>query len=56
MEKEKTVVGVALKKTFETFGNQKIKNLKYFNDFAEDLSDMFEEDSIDQIFLNFSDP
>ncbi|WP_027063580.1 tRNA (guanosine(46)-N7)-methyltransferase TrmB [Mesoplasma seiffertii] len=56
MEKEKTVVGVALKKTLATFENKPLNNLKYFNDFAEDLSDMFEDNSIDQIFLNFSDP
>ncbi|WP_026389351.1 tRNA (guanosine(46)-N7)-methyltransferase TrmB [[Acholeplasma] multilocale] len=56
MEKEKTVVGVALKKSLNTFGDAEMTNLKYLNDFAEDLSDMFEENSIDQIYLNFSDP
>ncbi|AUF83825.1 tRNA (guanosine(46)-N7)-methyltransferase TrmB [Mesoplasma syrphidae] len=56
MEKEKTVTGVALKKTLATFGKTPLFNLKYFNNFAEDLSQMFSDDSVDQIFLNFSDP
>ncbi|WP_031542577.1 tRNA (guanosine(46)-N7)-methyltransferase TrmB [Mesoplasma photuris] len=58
MEKEKTVVGVALKKSLAMFSdqNKEMSNLKYLNNFAEDLSDMFAESSIDKIFLNFSDP
>lgn len=58
MEKEETVVGVALKKTIAEFEQQncEINNLKYFNDFAEDLSDIFTKASIDKIYLNFSDP
>ncbi|ATZ21430.1 tRNA (guanosine(46)-N7)-methyltransferase TrmB [Mesoplasma tabanidae] len=58
MEKEETVVGVALKKTLAEFkqSHQEVKNLKYFNDFAEDLSDIFATSSIDKIYLNFSDP
>ncbi|ATZ17878.1 tRNA (guanosine(46)-N7)-methyltransferase TrmB [Mesoplasma melaleucae] len=58
MEKEETVVGVALKKTITEFQqqNREISNLKYFNDFAEDLSDIFTKESIDKTYLNFSDP
>ncbi|EOA07353.1 tRNA (guanine-N(7)-)-methyltransferase [Mycoplasma yeatsii 13926] len=58
MEKETTVVGVALKKSLKVFeqNNQQMNNLKYFNDFAEDLTEMFDEDSISKIYLNFSDP
>ncbi|AVN64276.1 MULTISPECIES: tRNA (guanosine(46)-N7)-methyltransferase TrmB [Mesoplasma] len=58
MEKEETVVGVALKKTLAEFEqrNKEVTNLKYFNDFAEDLSDIFAPSSIDKIYLNFSDP
>ncbi|AVN60234.1 tRNA (guanosine(46)-N7)-methyltransferase TrmB [Mesoplasma entomophilum] len=58
MEKEETVVGVALKKTLTEFKqkNREVTNLKYFNDFAEDLSDIFAPSSIDKIYLNFSDP
>ncbi|WP_106078824.1 tRNA (guanosine(46)-N7)-methyltransferase TrmB [Mesoplasma coleopterae] len=58
MEKEETVVGVALKKTLTEFNqkNREVTNLKYFNDFAEDLSDIFAPSSIDKIYLNFSDP
>ncbi|ASZ08974.1 tRNA (guanosine(46)-N7)-methyltransferase TrmB [Mesoplasma chauliocola] len=58
MEKETTVVGVALKKTLNEFQQKNVvnDNLKYFNDYAEDLSDIFVKESIDKIYLNFSDP
>lgn len=58
MEKEQTVVGVALKKSLKMFDEAKLemKNLKYLNKFAEKLTDMFAPNSIDQIYLNFSDP
>lgn len=58
MEKETTVVGVALKKSLSFFekNNIKMNNLKYFNYYAEDLSIIFEPSSIDKIYLNFSDP
>ncbi|ATZ19015.1 tRNA (guanine-N(7)-)-methyltransferase [Williamsoniiplasma somnilux] len=58
MEKERTVVGVALKKAINIFqeANLTMTNLKFLNKFAEKLTDMFEPKSIDQIYLNFSDP
>ncbi|KNG79817.1 tRNA (guanosine(46)-N7)-methyltransferase TrmB [Mycoplasma sp. HU2014] len=58
MEKETTVVGVALKKSLNVFEQNKkqMHNLKYFNDFAEDLTEMFTDNSISKIYLNFSDP
>ncbi|AVP49462.1 tRNA (guanosine(46)-N7)-methyltransferase TrmB [Williamsoniiplasma luminosum] len=56
MEKEKTVVGVALKKAIQILGKEKMANLKFLNKFAENLLMMFEPNSVDQIYLNFSDP
>ncbi|MBY7704508.1 hypothetical protein JIY74_30270 [Vibrio harveyi] len=58
MEKETTVVGVALKKSLKVFEQNKkqMHNLKYFNDFAEDLTEMFTDNSVSKIYLNFSDP
>jgi tRNA (guanine-N7-)-methyltransferase len=58
MEKEATVVGVALRKVIET-SRQKgyvVKNLKFFNNFAENLTTFFEPESFAIIYLNFSDP
>ncbi|QEH61323.1 tRNA (guanine-N7-)-methyltransferase [Spiroplasma chinense] len=55
MEKETTVIGVALKKAINTFEGE-FKNLKFLNKFAENLLDIFEPKSFDTIFLNFSDP
>ncbi|WP_017698026.1 tRNA (guanosine(46)-N7)-methyltransferase TrmB [Mycoplasma mycoides] len=58
MEKSSTITGVALKKNLKEFENQlkEMTNLKYFNNFAEDLSQMFSSDSFNKIYLNFSDP
>ncbi|QQY78380.1 tRNA (guanosine(46)-N7)-methyltransferase TrmB [Mycoplasma mycoides subsp. capri] len=58
MEKSSTITGVALKKSLKEFENQlkEMTNLKYFNNFAEDLSQMFSSDSFNKIYLNFSDP
>ncbi|SYV96542.1 tRNA (guanine-N(7)-)-methyltransferase, partial [Mycoplasma putrefaciens] len=56
IEKETTIVGVALKKSLEQYQNKQMNNLKYFNDFADDLTKMFAKDSISKIYLNFSDP
>ncbi|UZK64149.1 tRNA (guanosine(46)-N7)-methyltransferase TrmB [Mycoplasma mycoides subsp. capri] len=58
MEKSSTITGVALKKSLKEFENQSkdMSNLKYFNNFAEDLSQMFSSDSFNKIYLNFSDP
>ncbi|QVK09187.1 tRNA (guanosine(46)-N7)-methyltransferase TrmB [Mycoplasma mycoides] len=58
MEKSSTITGVALKKSLKEFENQlkEMSNLKYFNNFAEDLSQMFSSDSFNKIYLNFSDP
>ncbi|QHX36332.1 tRNA (guanosine(46)-N7)-methyltransferase TrmB [Spiroplasma sp. BIUS-1] len=55
MEKETTVIGVALKKAINT-ENFEFKNLLFLNKFAENLLDIFEANSLDGIFLNFSDP
>ncbi|PPE05802.1 tRNA (guanosine(46)-N7)-methyltransferase TrmB [Williamsoniiplasma lucivorax] len=56
MEKETTVVGVALKRAIQTLGEEKMTNLKFLNKFAENLLLMFEQNSVDHLFLNFSDP
>ncbi|AGR41789.1 tRNA (guanosine(46)-N7)-methyltransferase TrmB [Spiroplasma diminutum] len=55
MEKETTVIGVALKKamTTESFDSS---NLIFLNRYAENLLDIFEPNSLKGIFLNFSDP
>ncbi|WP_339021022.1 tRNA (guanosine(46)-N7)-methyltransferase TrmB [Spiroplasma endosymbiont of Atherix ibis] len=55
MEKETTVVGVALKKAITT-ENFDLANLLFLNKFAENLLDIFENNSISGIFLNFLDP
>ncbi|WP_338972468.1 tRNA (guanosine(46)-N7)-methyltransferase TrmB [Spiroplasma endosymbiont of Panorpa germanica] len=54
MEKETTVVGVAVKKTLATY--QDLKNLKFLNSYAEQLEKFFQPKSIERIYLNFSDP
>ncbi|WP_342275457.1 tRNA (guanosine(46)-N7)-methyltransferase TrmB [Spiroplasma endosymbiont of Cantharis lateralis] len=55
MEKESTVIGVALKKALNK-ENFDLNNLLFLNKFAENLLDIFEENSLKGIFLNFSDP
>ncbi|WP_338985247.1 tRNA (guanosine(46)-N7)-methyltransferase TrmB [Spiroplasma endosymbiont of Diplazon laetatorius] len=55
MEKETTVIGVALKKALNT-ENIEMTNLLFLNRFAENLLDIFEPNSLKGIFLNFSDP
>ncbi|AOG60051.1 tRNA (guanine-N(7)-)-methyltransferase [Spiroplasma helicoides] len=55
MEKETTVVGVALKNAISTLGDN-FKNIKFLNTFAENLDELFEEETFDGIYLNFSDP
>ncbi|AHI52436.1 tRNA (guanosine(46)-N7)-methyltransferase TrmB [Spiroplasma culicicola] len=55
MEKETTVIGVALKKAITTIEDD-FENLKFLNKFAENLLDIFEPHSFDGIYLNFSDP
>ncbi|ALD65993.1 tRNA (guanosine(46)-N7)-methyltransferase TrmB [Spiroplasma cantharicola] len=55
MEKETTVMGVALKKAINQ-ENFDLKNLLFLNRFAENLLDIFERNSLKGIFLNFSDP
>jgi len=58
MEKEQTVVGVALKKVVEKENslNHEISNIKFLNTFAENLTTIFSNGSFDIIYLNFSDP
>ncbi|AUM62334.1 tRNA (guanosine(46)-N7)-methyltransferase TrmB [Spiroplasma monobiae] len=55
MEKETTVIGVALKKAITT-ENVDLNNLLFLNKYAENLLDIFESNSLKGIFLNFSDP
>jgi len=55
LEKESTVVGVALKKALTT-KQQQLDNLKFMNEFAEKLHQVFLPNSFDYLFLNFSDP
>ena len=55
LEKESTVVGVALKKALTTKQEQ-LDNLKFMNEFAEKLHQVFLPNSFDYLFLNFSDP
>ncbi|QBQ07311.1 tRNA (guanine-N(7)-)-methyltransferase [Spiroplasma gladiatoris] len=54
MEKESTVIGVALKKALER--NKELHNLKFLNTYAEKLKDLFNKKTFEKIFLNFSDP
>ncbi|AHI53487.1 tRNA (guanine-N(7)-)-methyltransferase [Spiroplasma sabaudiense Ar-1343] len=54
MEKEATVVGVALKKTINL--DPDLDNLKFLNHYAENLEDYFLTNSVKKIYLNFSDP
>lgn len=57
MEKEKTVVAVALKKYLQRFETKnELQNLRFINKFAESLLAMFDENSFEKIYLNFSDP
>lgn len=55
MEKEKTVIGVALKKALE-INSQELNNLYFLNSYAENLENIFEKNSLRGIYLNFSDP
>ena len=55
LEKESTVVGVALKKALTTKQEQ-LDNLKFMNEFAEKLHQVFLPNSFDYLFLNSSDP
>ncbi|QHX35635.1 tRNA (guanine-N(7)-)-methyltransferase [Spiroplasma sp. TIUS-1] len=54
MEKESTVIGVALRNVIES--GEKENNILFINRYAENLLDIFEKGSISKIFLNFSDP
>lgn len=55
MEKETTVIGVALKKAISLLGEDYL-NIKFLNSYAEKLLDIFASKSFDGIYLNFSDP
>ncbi|WP_339022900.1 tRNA (guanosine(46)-N7)-methyltransferase TrmB [Spiroplasma endosymbiont of Crioceris asparagi] len=55
IEREATVIGVALKKALVYFDN-KLENLKFWNGNAKQLGEYFEKSSVDKIYLNFSDP
>lgn len=54
MEKEETVIGVALRNVIES--EEETSNILFINKFAENLLDIFPKGSINKIFLNFSDP
>ncbi|AXK50758.1 tRNA (guanine-N(7)-)-methyltransferase [Spiroplasma alleghenense] len=54
MEKETTVIGVAVKKSLTT--NPDLKNLRFLNSYAEKLEEYFSTNSVERIYLNFSDP
>lgn len=56
LEKEPVICGMAIKKALNTFDNVPIDNLKFCNDFAENLPNILEKNSLEKIFLNFSDP
>ncbi|AGR40778.1 tRNA (guanosine(46)-N7)-methyltransferase TrmB [Spiroplasma taiwanense] len=55
MEKEATVIGVALKKAITT-KELELNNLLFLNSYAEKLQDILEPNCLDGIYLNFSDP
>jgi len=55
IEKEATVIGVALKKAISLLGEDFL-NIKFLNSYAEKLLDIFASKSFDGIYLNFSDP
>ncbi|ARU92284.1 tRNA (guanine-N(7)-)-methyltransferase [Spiroplasma clarkii] len=55
MEKETTVIGVALKKAL-TILPSGFSNLKFLNCYAENLLEIFAPNSLAGIYLNFSDP
>ena len=48
-----TVILMAMEKVFE---DPEVKNVRFILADARSLSDFFEEDEIDRIYLNFSDP
>lgn len=52
LERETSVILAAIEKTKE----MEIKNLFFVNADAKNLLDYFEEDEVDRIYLNFSDP
>lgn len=56
LEKEKTVVGVALKKMFTESNDSGITNLRFSQQFAENINDFFPDEVVDHLYLNFSDP
>lgn len=56
LERDETAVGMAIKTAIELFGDQPISNLKFSYMNARDLMEIFKADSVDKIFLNFSDP
>ncbi len=54
-------IGIELVKSIIVSAVEKVKdaersNVTLINEDAQDLSDLFEDDEIDQIYLNFSDP
>ncbi|AKU79324.1 tRNA (guanosine(46)-N7)-methyltransferase TrmB [Spiroplasma turonicum] len=55
IEKERTVIGVALKKAISNFETPK-NNLRFLNLDALSLDTFFSNESIYKIYLNFSDP
>lgn len=52
LEKEKDVIVIALEKAAAAG----IENVTYCNSYAENLTDFFEKDEIQRVYLNFSDP
>ncbi|MBQ9922238.1 MAG: tRNA (guanosine(46)-N7)-methyltransferase TrmB [Clostridia bacterium] len=52
LEKEKDVIVIALEKA-QAAG---ITNVTYCNSYAENLTDFFEKNEIQRVYLNFSDP
>ena len=52
LERESSVILAAIEKAHEL----KIPNLFFVNADAKNLADYFEEDEVDRIYLNFSDP
>ncbi|ATZ16646.1 tRNA (guanine-N7-)-methyltransferase [Entomoplasma freundtii] len=56
LEKEKTVVGVALKRVLQENDGLCPDNLRFSEQFAENLTTLFPDESIEHLFLNFSDP
>ncbi|ASP27847.1 tRNA (guanine-N(7)-)-methyltransferase [Spiroplasma corruscae] len=55
IERERTVIGVALKKAIEYFKTLK-SNLRFLNIDAKNIKDYFKDTKIGKLYLNFSDP